>query len=66
MRVQSQDEKELFQQLTELAGDALLLQDVLKSLLLRLGRPPKLEEVVHEVVRVRAERDSVGKAVAAG
>ena len=66
MRVVSAEERELFKQLTELAGGSLLLQEVLEDLRSRYARPPKLEEVVEEIVRRRESLEPQPGAVAAG
>jgi len=66
MKVVSAVERELFLQLTELAGGSLLLQDVLEALRSRFGRPPKLEDVVEEIVRRRKSPEAELGVAAAG
>jgi hypothetical protein len=53
MRVISGEERELFDQLAELAGSPLLVEEILKKLAHKLDRPPRLEEVVDEILRQR-------------
>ena len=66
MRVISPEERELFDQLAQLAGGPLLVEVVLRELSSRYGRAPRLEEVVDEIVRQRKSADPQPGAVAAG
>ena len=55
MRVISGEERELFDQLAQLAGSPLLVEEILKELARKFGRPPRLEEVVDEILRHREQ-----------
>lgn len=62
MTVMTREREALLDQLVAIAGDPLLVEEVLRTLNAESAKPPTMRELVRRILKLRAERNSLAHA----